>query len=231
MDSQQGAWCNLLMFTLAVPHGWPFSGFLSIYSSLSKTILRCNKQIHILLLRHIHLLSWQFLNLLSYNNPNLTELKKIKIKSEIVPDIQKQVKRIIVMCEKSFIFFCDLVDLTLCDLYCKKYNITRIQEINNKKLITCDNLFVLNLELTWHLLLYSLSGNCVMTRCTTQPFSADCLLYVTVRYKCECLSSFIHLQHQWLHFWLLLDLVSGCETSEAQTQCLIKCSQGPLLWW
>lgn len=76
MDSQQGAWCNLLMFTLAVPHCGPFSGFLDIYGSLSKTILKCNKQINILLFRHIHLLSLQFLNLLSYNNQNLTELKK-----------------------------------------------------------------------------------------------------------------------------------------------------------
>lgn len=87
------------------------------------------------------------------------------------------------------------------------HNIVRLSDINNKKLITHDNLSILNLELTWHQLLYSSLSNCGVTHCTTQAFSVDCLLYATLLYKRECLSCFIHLQHQSLHFRLLLDLV------------------------
>lgn len=101
-------------------------------------------------------------------------------------------------CVKMF-YFCNLVEPTLCD----RYNIVRIKEINNEELITCDNLLVLNSELTWHQLFYSLLSNCGMTRCIAQAFSVDCLLYATLLYKSECLSYFIHLQHQSLHFWLL----------------------------
>lgn len=124
-------------------------------------------------------------------------------------------------CEKVFCFWI-LVELTLYDFY----NIERINGINNKKLITHDNLSILNLELTWHQLLYSSLSNCGMTHCTTHVFSVDCLLYASLLYKGECLSYFIHLQHQSLNFRLLLDLVSGSETSEAQIQRLIICSQG-----
>lgn len=105
------------------------------------------------------------------------------------------------------------------------HNIVRLSDINNKKLITHDNLSILNLKLTWHQLLYSSLSNCGVTHCTTQAFSVDCLLYATLLYKRECLSYFIHLQHQSLHFRLLLDLVSGSETSEAQIHCLIIWSQ------
>lgn len=98
----------------------------------------------------MHSLSWQFLNLLSHNNPNLAEVKKKKKQNPTLSQTYRnRSKCIIAKCGKKFsIFFCDLVDLTLGGLYCKKYNIARIQEINNEKLITFDNLFVLNLELT-----------------------------------------------------------------------------------
>lgn len=114
--------------------------------------------------------------------------------------------------------------------------ITTLRETLKKKnktklLTTYDNLFILNSAMTWHQLFYSLLSNYNDMTCVSPSHRLLIAFYIQPiiqEWMCE---QFHSPSTSVAPFSTALDLVSVSETSEAQIQCLIICSQRPLLWW